>query len=64
VKFKDADLIGIPIRVTLGARALAEGVVEVKLRGEAEPRRVPIDTCVAHVRDAVRAALAAAGRQP
>lgn len=32
VKFKDADLIGIPVRVTIGAKALAEGKVELKHR--------------------------------
>jgi prolyl-tRNA synthetase len=32
VKFKDADLIGIPIRVTIGAKSLAKGEVEVRLR--------------------------------
>ncbi len=33
VKFKDADLVGFPVRVTLGDKALAEGCVEVKKRG-------------------------------
>ena len=32
VKFKDADLIGIPYRIAVGKKGLAEGVVEVKLR--------------------------------
>jgi prolyl-tRNA synthetase len=32
VKFKDADLIGIPIRITVGKKA-ADGIVEIKLRG-------------------------------
>jgi prolyl-tRNA synthetase len=32
VKFKDADLIGIPVRLTVGAKSLAEGKVEVSLR--------------------------------
>ena len=32
VKFKDADLVGIPIRITIGDKALAEGSVEYKLR--------------------------------
>jgi len=35
VKFKDADLIGVPIRLTLGEKALAEGCVEFKLRKDA-----------------------------
>jgi prolyl-tRNA synthetase len=32
VKFKDADLIGIPVRLTIGDKALAEGGVEFKAR--------------------------------
>ena len=38
VKFNDADLIGIPLRITVGPRRLAEGKVEVKIRktGEVE----------------------------
>ena len=36
VKFKDADLIGLPWRVTVGARGLAEGTVEVKQRRQSE----------------------------
>ncbi len=37
VKFKDADLIGIPLRVTVGERALADGNVEFKLRQQSPP---------------------------
>ncbi|MEO7298496.1 MAG: proline--tRNA ligase [Verrucomicrobiota bacterium] len=33
VKFKDADLVGFPIRVTIGEKSLANGEVELKLRG-------------------------------
>ena len=40
VKFKDADLLGIPIRLTLGARSLKEGNVELKLRTEKESSSV------------------------
>jgi len=36
VKFKDADLIGLPIRLTIGEKALAEGGVEFKLRRDAQ----------------------------
>jgi prolyl-tRNA synthetase len=41
LKFKDADLIGIPLRVTVGKRGLAEGKLEVKGRGEKEARLLP-----------------------
>jgi len=43
VKFKDADLIGIPWRVTISARSLEAGGVEVKRRSENERRVVGID---------------------
>jgi len=42
-KFKDADLSGIPLRVTVGKRGLAEGAVELKLRGDKETTMVPRD---------------------
>lgn len=41
-KFKDADLIGVPIRVTVGGRALKEGVFEVQLRGDSERQMMPV----------------------
>jgi prolyl-tRNA synthetase len=40
VKFKDADLIGVPLRITVGARALKEGQVELKRRAEPTPTLV------------------------
>lgn len=42
VKFKDADLLGIPVRLTVGARGLKEGVVELKLRSEKDSQNVPL----------------------
>jgi prolyl-tRNA synthetase len=42
VKFKDADLIGIPLRVNFGGKGLKEGVVELKWRTAAESERVAI----------------------
>lgn len=42
-KFKDADLIGIPIRVTVGKKSLAEGNVEIKLRRESQAQMVPVE---------------------
>ena len=46
IKFKDADLIGIPVRVAVGARGLAEGGVEVKRRASAERTLVPINDLI------------------
>jgi prolyl-tRNA synthetase len=42
VKFKDADLVGIPLRVTVGAKSLARGGVELKLRAERDPKKVEL----------------------
>ncbi len=42
VKFKDADLLGIPIRITIGAKSLAENNAEIKLRREKEITKVPL----------------------
>jgi len=43
VKFKDADLLGIPVRVTVGQKSLAEGNVEIKLRSESESSKVSVE---------------------
>ena len=64
VKFKDADLIGIPLRVTIGAKALAGGNIELKARTETDPKKaelVPVGQAAAVLADRVRAAKAAAG---
>jgi len=51
VKFKDAELTGIPVRVSVGSRDLADGVVEVVTRATGEKERVPVDQVVKHVRE-------------
>ncbi len=43
VKFKDADLIGIPVRVTVGKKSIADANVEIKLRAESKSQTVPIE---------------------
>jgi len=43
VKFKDADLLGIPVRITVGQKSIAEGNVEIKLRAESKSEKVPIE---------------------
>ena len=50
VKFADADLIGVPIRINLGDRGLKEGKVEVKLRREAEATLVPLKDVTDRIR--------------
>ncbi len=50
VKFKDSDLIGIPVRVTVGERNLKQGNVEVKRRNEKEARLVKVEDAAAVVK--------------
>jgi prolyl-tRNA synthetase len=59
VKFKDADLIGIPLRVTIGSKGLGSGHVELKPRTEPDPKKaelVPVAQAAAIVAERVRAA--------
>ena len=49
VKFKDADLIGCPVRVVVGAKGLAKGGVEVKLRTSRDVTIVPVADAVADI---------------
>jgi len=58
-KFKDADLIGIPLRIVVGAKTLAEGKVEVKERRSGEVEILPIADAIAKVKAAVKEALQA-----
>ena len=53
VKFKDADLLGIPLRITIGSRGLKQGTVELKRRTESDPTNVPVDAIVASTVDAI-----------
>jgi prolyl-tRNA synthetase len=55
VKFKDAELTGIPLRVSVGSRDLADGVVEVVSRATGEKARVPVGDVVQHVQDLLAA---------
>ena len=57
VKFKDADLIGIPVRITVGKKA-AEGLVEYKLRKEENLSEISADDAVAQAISFIRAELA------
>ena len=50
IKFKDADLIGIPFRVTVSPRALEKGGVELRNRRSGETEVLPIAAAVARVR--------------
>ena len=55
VKFKDADLIGLPLRIAVGKKGLAEGKVEWKPRGAQEVELVALGEIVARAQAAVGA---------
>ena len=54
VKFKDADLIGIPIRITVG-RGAADGIIEYKMRRDADRTELPVDEGIAKAIETVNA---------
>ncbi|MCF8031662.1 MAG: proline--tRNA ligase [Desulfarculaceae bacterium] len=49
VKFKDADLIGVPLRVVVGAKGLKQGAVELKRRAGGEVEMVPVGQAAEYV---------------
>jgi prolyl-tRNA synthetase len=53
VKFNDADLLGMPLRVTISPRTLEKGSLELKRRTEAESTLVPLENGPAEIRTAV-----------
>jgi prolyl-tRNA synthetase len=55
VKFNDADLIGLPLRLTVSKRSLKNGGVEAKLRWETERQIVPLTGAVAYVQNQIPA---------
>jgi prolyl-tRNA synthetase len=54
-KFNDADLIGFPLRIVVGKKGLADGVVEVQIRKTGETRKLKPDEAVSTVQRLVRA---------
>jgi prolyl-tRNA synthetase len=68
VKFKDADLIGIPLRVTIGAKSLKGGSVELKPRTEPNPKNaelLPVAEAASIIAERLRAlARKAESKQP
>jgi len=60
-KFADADLLGIPLRVTVGSRALQEGALELQERRSGERTMLPLAAAAGRIVAKVRAALAAGG---
>ena len=60
VKFKDADLIGVPLRITLGAKGLDKGCVEMRRRRDGVTEEVPVGEAADKIRDTIAAALSPA----
>ena len=54
VKFKDADLMGIPVRIAVGKRAIENGNVEIKLRAEKEVEPIPVENAHEVIMDKVK----------
>ncbi|HEX7380462.1 MAG TPA: His/Gly/Thr/Pro-type tRNA ligase C-terminal domain-containing protein, partial [Pirellulales bacterium] len=55
VKFKDADLIGIPLRVVVGGRSLKDGQLELKWRWKGEAETIPLAGAAAAIAEMVQA---------
>ncbi len=55
-KFKDADLIGVPVHVRIGPKTLKENSVEIRLRKSGETRLVKVDDAVSEVENIINSA--------
>jgi prolyl-tRNA synthetase len=55
VKFNDADLIGLPLRITIARRGLSEGAAEFKLRHEKDREMVPLADVIPTIREKLAA---------
>lgn len=54
VKFKDADLIGYPVRITVSPKLLAENNVEIKVRRDGATSEVKVEECAATVKEMLK----------
>jgi len=54
VKFNDADLLGIPLRITVSPRSLEKGSIEVKKRTEKESQLIPVNGAVEKIKEIIR----------
>ncbi len=54
MKFKDADLIGVPLRVVIGERGLKEGKLEVKWRWEKSVEKIDLDGAAETIAELIR----------
>ena len=49
IMFADWELIGVPLRVTLGDRGLKDGIVEIQARRDEQAQRIALSDALAHV---------------
>ena len=49
IKFNDADLLGMPLRMVMSKRNIENGVVEIKMRDEKDGYTIPIEKCIDEV---------------
>ena len=54
VKFNDLDLIGIPLRIVIGKRTLAEGKAEIKWRKNTEAELIPLEAVCAWAKENIK----------
>ena len=59
VKFKDGDLIGIPLRVTIGAKGLAKGCIELRSRRDGKSEDIPLAVAAQNIQEIITAAVGA-----
>jgi prolyl-tRNA synthetase len=59
VKFNDADLLGIPLRLTLSPRTLQSQSIEAKWRTEKKPQLLPLEDLAAQVKRLLKEAVRA-----
>ncbi len=53
-KLKDADLLGIPVRITVSLRTLESNSIEIKLRSRPDLRLAPVDIALKAIREVVQ----------
>ncbi len=54
IKFNDADLIGIPIRLTVSERSIKNGGIEYKRRDKSEKSIIPFENCIPAIREEIK----------
>ena len=54
MKFKDADLIGIPLQVVIGKRNLAEGLIEIKERATSKREKISLEQAMKSIYEKIK----------